>query len=158
MKTSSLSNILIILPFILGSCATHHTFQSFYSQNKSDTNIVINSPKWLPMLFISHEDRADVKKFTNGMKKIKVMINNDGHSRNFIESFDDFALKNEYVSYVMIRDNGDKMNIFIKEQKDHISEIVLQINSDNETIIIALMGKMLRSDLNGAILKTIDSD
>ena len=98
-------------------------------------------PKYFAMFAIPDEAKEEVRYFTKGMKKVRLLYFNKVRLASK-PSFTDFADVQNYIPYLIVKEDGAKINVYTKENKTHIKEIVLDISSDNEAFIVALIGKM----------------
>jgi len=102
------------------------------------------------MLAIPEDSKDDVRHFTEGMKKIRVLLDEDGHGDIFT-SFQSFAEAYDYTPYLVVKEDGNEINLFAKEEDDYIREVVIDVDSDDGAVIVALMGKMKRKTFQRAL-------
>jgi len=132
------------------SCAGPHSFQKFYNDEKRDADIAISVPKYMAMIAIPRREKNEIKPFLKGMKKVRFLYHGD-ENNSLIESFGSFVSNKNYTPYFYMKDDGNKVNLFAKEEDGYIKEIVIDVNSDDETVILALMGKMKKETFEMAI-------
>ena len=122
------------------SCARKSSgFKQFYYGNKKDADFALGVPKWIAMPFVAQEDKKEIKKLLQGMKKAKLMVKEDN---SLIKKFDVHAQNNEYESFFYTKDDGDTIEIFLRKDGEDLREIVLAINSDSDAVVIAALGKV----------------
>ena len=116
---------LLISLVLLTSCATHTSFNTFYKNNhhESDFSLGINSS--LIRGFLPDEDFEDVKPLLKKAKHIRILV--------FSENTED---------------DNDKINFFILENKDKIKEVVLQISSDGDLVLLGLKTNLTQEDID----------
>ncbi len=136
----------------ISSCASKYTFQSFYNEEKKDADFALAFPKYMAMIAIPKESKEEVRFFTEGMKRIRVLYN-EHEDHKLLSSFQEFAREKEYVPYIVIKQDGSKINLFTREDDHHIKEIIIDVTSSEETVIVALMGKMKKSAFQQAMQK-----
>ena len=144
------SSTFLIIAFLLSSCASSDSFQHFYNQEKTDADIAVAFPKYMAMVAIPKEDKKEIKPFLKGMKKIRLLYDHEQSGR-LLNSFKDFAKDKNYTPYFVVKQDGNKIDLFAKEKDNLIREIVLDIQSEEESIVVALMGKMDMSTFKKAL-------
>lgn len=158
MKYTTLSIFLLGLSILFSSCSSNHSFSSFFKENKEDIQIHVNAPKWLTMLFVPSDDKAEVKRFSKGIKKVKLMVTENENAENMSKSFDLFTKEHGYTPYMYINDHDEQINLMAKQNGDYITEIVLKYDSSDETVLIGLLGKMHLSTFKDALKKASETD
>lgn len=145
------SSVLItFIAILFCSCASSDSFQHFYNQEKNDADIAVAFPKYMAMVAIPKEDKKEFKHFLKGMKKVRLLYDHEQSGR-LLDSFKDFAKDKDYTPYFVVKKDGNKIDLFAKEEDNAIREIVLDIKSDEESIVVALMGKMDMSTFKNAL-------
>lgn len=124
---------------LLSSCA-RPTFQSFYKTEKDNARLALAFPKYFAMIAMPDDVKEDVKYFTNGMKKVRLLYFEDDFRTK--PDFTKYANQNQYAPYLVVKEDGSKINIFADHDGDVIREIVLDVQSQDEGFIMALIGKM----------------
>ncbi len=126
---------------LLMSCASSNSFQKFYNDEKDNASIALAFPKYMAMIAVPQEEKKEIKPFVKGMKKVRVLYDErDGDQ--LINSFINFANDKNYSPYLIVKDSGNDINLFAKQEGDFIREIVLDLKTEDERVIVALMGKM----------------
>lgn len=157
IKQKSVSNlsmlkycIVLFLPIAMLSCASPNSFQSFYNQHKSEADWALAFPKYMAMVAIPKEDKEEVRRFSEGMRKIRVLLN-ETDSDQLMASFSSFAEGKNYTPYIVVKKDGSSMDLYAREEGEHIREIVLDIRSDDGAFIIGLLGKMEKANFQKAL-------
>ena len=65
--------LILAVVFIVSSCASNTSFNSFYKENKNASEFSISSPAFLVKMFI---DKDDLEEFRPLFKKVKHSISN----------------------------------------------------------------------------------
>ncbi len=130
---------LFVFYLTLSSCSKS-TFQSYYNQEKEDARIAMAFPKFFAMIAIPDDAREEVKYFTKGMKRIRLLYFEN--ERRPKPDFTAFAEQGAYVPYIVAKQDGSRINVYSKEDEDHIREIVLDVQAEDEGFTVALIGKM----------------
>ena len=149
-KLESLKKIslLVLLCLFLTSCSKF-TFQSFYNQEKKDARLAMAFPKFFAMIAIPDDAKEEVKYFTKGMKRVRLLYFEEDRSPK--PDFTSFAEQGTYIPYIVAKQDGSKINVYSKEDEKHIREIVLDVQSEDEGFIIALLGKMDKKTFAAAL-------
>jgi hypothetical protein len=158
MKQFSHIILALILCSLIWSCRSNHAFSSFYKENKDDIQVHINAPKWLTLLFVPSDEKAEIKRFSKGIRKVKLMMSENDNANDLSKSFEHFTSQNGYTPYVYINDENEHINLMAKHKGDYITELVLKYDSYDETVLLGLLGKMHKSTFNEALKRATDSD
>ncbi len=62
--------------------------------------------------------------------------------------FDKFIKHSTFEEVIKIKDDNDKINFFILENKDKIKEVVLQISSDGDLVLLGLKTNLTQEDID----------
>ena len=141
---------ILFIVCVLTSCAAPNSFQKFYNQEKKEADLALAFPKYMAMIAIPKKERSNIKYFSKGMKRIRFLYDKRVDKR-LLGSFEEFAGQQGYKPYVVIKKDGTRINLFTREDEEHIREIILDVRSDEETVIVALLGKMERKRFQEAL-------
>jgi hypothetical protein len=111
--------------------------------------MAISLPKWAVMPFIKSEDKEVVKSLSKGMKKIRFLY--DEKDNHIYSEFKAFARTQSYYNHIYIKDDGDEITLFTREDGQDIREIILSVGTEDETVIVAILGKMPISQFENEI-------
>jgi hypothetical protein len=124
------------------SCASRKDhYPAFYNDHTREADLAIGFPKWLVMGFIDKKDREMVKQLSKGMNKIRLLYQ-DNSDQQIHTEFKTFAKANDYKSYLYLKDGEEQITLYTKEDDRNIKEIILSVGSEDESILIAILGKM----------------
>ena len=62
--------------------------------------------------------------------------------------FNRFIKKSRFEKVMKVNDDGDKIGFFILEKKDKIKEIVLEISSDGDLVLLGLKTNLTQNDID----------
>ena len=85
--------------------------------------------------------------------KAKSWIERD---ERLMSSFVDFAKLHSFTPYIVMKQDGSKINLFTREDEDYIREIVIDVEAEDETIIVGLLGKMSKRTFSEAMKEARD--
>lgn len=142
--------ILVLIIAFFSSCATNTSFNTFYQNNQHDSDFSLGLNSSLIRSFLPDEDFEEVKPLLKKAKHIRILV----FSENFEEKtvkFDRFITKSKFEKVIKIKDDDDKIAFFTLEQKDKIKEIVLEISSDGDLVLLGLKTNLTQEDLESII-------
>ena len=109
------------------------------------------------MVAIPQEEKEEIKYFTNGMRRVRVLY--DGEKNGVLmSSFDSYAKGENYDTYLIAKTDGNNIGVLAKEDDGYIKEIILDINTEDEAIIVGILGKMPKETFFGALKKAQETD
>lgn len=158
MKTMK-TILLIISLFIAGMAQAQiskldQIFEQ-YKEHKGVTSIKIGKPmfKMLNKMKISDADVETIKPLLSKINSIKMLIfENAGSSvRNEVSS----AIRNlKYEELMVINSDGNNIKFLAENvEGDFLNNLLLSINSDEETIFMILDGALKYDDINTLVSK-----
>ena len=142
--------ILVLIIAFFSSCATNTSFNTFYQNNQDDSDFSLGLNSSLIRSFLPDEDFEEVKPLLKKAKHVRILV----FSENFEEKtvkFDRFITKSKFEKVIKIKDNDDKIAFFTLEQKDKIKEVVLEISSDGDLVLLGLKTNLTQEDLESII-------
>lgn len=142
-----MKNSLLILAaaFALTSCASKTSFNSFYEENKAESEFSISSPAFIANLFIPKEDVREYEDLFKKVKHYKVMIFSEG-STSLDRKFEQFIKQKNYDAIFSIKQNGEKVHLYFLQDKNAIKEIVLKVKSDDDFVLLGLKTNISEAD------------
>ena len=139
---------LIIVLF--SSCAKKGSFQHFYNEHKRSSDIALAFPKYMAMIAVPGDAKEEVKYFTKGMKKIRVLVN-DEQDVAMGQKFNNFIKSDVYDPYVLVKKDGTQFSIYAREKDDMIREIILNISAEEGDVVVGILGKMDKATFREAM-------
>lgn len=144
------SFLILAAAFVLTSCASKSSFNSFYEENKAECEFSLSSPAFIANLFIPKEDIGEYKALFKKVKHYKVMIFSDA-STSIDKKFNRFIKQKNYETIFSINQHGDKVQLYFLQRQNAIREIVLKIKSDNDFVVLGLKTNIAEKDFNKII-------
>lgn len=141
---------LVIILIIAVSCAPKTGFDAFFEKEVAYADQAIDLPKWLPMLAIPQDAKEDIKLFTRGMKRVKLLryVKNSNKGMDHFKTFKQDMGMEEYLN---VRNKDVDLNVISKEDEGAYKEIILSCYTDGEYYIFGMTGKMLKADFQDAV-------
>lgn len=137
---------------LLTSCSSNKgNYQQFYNNHVDEADFALGFPKWAVMPFIDKEDKEMVKELSEGMRRIRLLYNEDSSDKSIQAAFQDYAKEHDYLNHLYIKSSDEKIDLFTKEDEDSVREIVLSVNSDGDNILIAILGKMPKAKFRSKV-------
>lgn len=132
----------------MSSCSSNKGFQNFYNDHKNEANLALSFPKWIAIPFINEEEREVVKSLSKGMKRIRFIYNEE---ENISDQFSVYSTAYGYDKFFYTKSGEEAIELYALQDNDSIKEIVLSLGSEEEAVIIAILGKMSKDKFNKEI-------
>ncbi len=142
-----MKKLAVLFLFILfSSCATHTSFYDFYEENnsKSDFSIGLNSS--LISSFLSDEEYEEIKPILKKAKHVRILVFTE-EMDPMSKKFKKFIKRSDFENLISIKDGDDKVKIYTLENKDKIKEIVVDISTGDELVLLGLKTNITPEDL-----------
>lgn len=139
--------LLIFALVFFSSCASRTSFNSFYQKNQKDADFSLGLSASLIKPFLSGEDYKDVKPILKKAKHIRILVFSENAEKKS-DKFNTFIKKSDFEKIIKIKDDDDKIAFFTLEDKSKIKEVVLQINSDDDLILLGLKTNLTQKDID----------
>jgi competence protein ComGF len=146
MKTFS----LLIALVLLSSCATHTSFNDFYQSNQKEADFSLGLNSSLISSFLSDEEYEDIKPLLKKAKHVRILVFSE-NSDDMSKKFDKFISKSSFDDMVKIKDDNDKVNVFTLEEKSKIKEVVVEVRSDDDFVLLGLKTNLSQDDIAALI-------
>jgi hypothetical protein len=143
-----MKKLMIIAAVILAtSCATNTSFNTFYQDNQKDSEFSFGISSSLIAGFLSDDDFEDVKPLLKKAKHVRILVFSED-AENKTRKFEKFINKSRFEKIIKVKDDDDNVAFFTLESKDRIKEIVLEVSSGSELVLIGLKTNLSHEDLN----------
>jgi len=143
-----MKKILILFAVVLlSSCATHTSFNDFYQSNQKDSDFSFGMNSSFIRGFLSGEDYEEIKPLLKKAKHVRILVFSE-NSERMNGKFDKFIKRSQFEDIIKIKDNGDKIKIFVLEKEDRIKEIVLEVASDGDLVLLGLKTNLTQKDID----------
>ena len=143
-----MKKILLLLAIVLlSSCATHTSFNDFYQSNQKESDFSFGMNASFIRSFLSDEDFEDIKPLLKKAKHVRILVFSE-NTEQMNSKFDKFIKRSQFEDVIKIKDNGDKIKIFVLEKDDRIKEIVLEVASDGDLVLLGLKTNITQKDID----------
>ncbi len=146
-----MKKIFLILSLVfLTSCATQTSFNDFYQDNQKESDFSMGLNSSIVRTFLDDDDYEEVKPLLKKAKHVKILVFTE-NTQEMTTKFNKFIKKSDFDNLITIKDDGDKVKIYALEQKNKIKEIVLDVKTDDELILIGLKTNITEDDLSNLL-------
>ena len=141
---------LLLAIVALSSCATQTSFNDFYQDNQKDSEFSLGLNSSLIGSFLSDEDYADVKPLLKKAKHVRILVFSE-ESDQVKQKFKKFIKKSDFEDIIKISDDNDNIKILALEDKERVKEVVLEIASDDELVLLGLKTNLSQQDIDNLL-------
>lgn len=144
---------LLALVVLFSSCASNTSFNTFYKDNHENSDFSLGLNSSLIRAFIPDEDMEDIKPILKKAKHVRILVFSE-NSAKMSSKFSKFIKRSNFDKLVKIKDDSDKLSLYALEEKDKIKEIVVEIYSDGDLVLLGLKTNLSQKDIE----KLFDDD
>ncbi len=137
--------LLIIVTF--SSCAINSSFNTFYQDHEDDSEFSFGLSSSLIANFLPDDDIEDLKPLLKKAKHIRILVFSE-HAEDKTEKFDKFINKSKFEKVVKVKSNNDKIGFFTLKRNKKIKEIVLEISSGDQLVLVGLKTNLTQEDID----------
>jgi len=145
--------IIVLVIALMTSCASKTSFNTFYQDNQEDSDFSFGISSSLVASFLDDDDIEDIKPLLKKAKHVKILVFTENYDEKSVK-FKKFIDKSQFDKLMRIKDNDDNIAFFTLEDQDKIKEMVLEISTGDELVLIGLKTNMTPEDLEGIIEKS----
>lgn len=139
--------IVLVAIFLSASCATNTSFNTFYQNHEDDSNFSFGLSSSLIATFLPDEDLEDIKPLLKKAKHIRILVFSE-NAEDKSQKFKNFINRSKFEEMVKLRSENDKIAFFTLEKRERIKEIVLEISSGDDLVLIGLKTDLTKKDLD----------
>lgn len=137
---------MLVVVFV-SSCATNTSFNTFYKDNQEDSEFSFGLSSSLIANFLPDEDMEDIKPLLKKAKHVRILVFEE-NAEDKAKKFDRFIKKSPFEKLVKMKDDDDQLAFFTLEEKEKIKEIVLEISTEDELVLLGLKTNLTQQDLD----------
>lgn len=139
--------LIVISVLMLSSCAINTSFNSFYQNHEDDSEFSFGLSSSLIANFLPDEDLQDLKPLLKKAKHIRILVFSE-YAEDKSDKFDSFIKRSKFEKMVKVKNDDDKLAFYTLEKKNRIKEVVLEISSGDELVLVGLKTNLSREDLD----------
>ena len=140
--------LLILVAF--SSCVINTSFNNFYQNHEDDSEFSFGLSSSLIAAFLPDDDMEDIKPLLKKAKHIRILVFSE-LAQDKSEKFDKFINRSKFEKVVKLKSDDDKIGFFTLEKKNKIKEIILEISSGDDLVLIGLKTNLTQQDLDRII-------
>lgn len=109
------------------------------------TSVVI-SPQLFKILSVIESDDPELKVISEKIGSLKILVSED-KKVGFTDVIRERISKQSYVSIMEVIEGSQKVNFYIKQKDDNITDLILLAIDDSEEVLLSITGNFKLSDL-----------
>lgn len=121
--------------FMVSAVAQETTFKEFYKSHKDQSAFSINLSASIAGSFLSDDDNDDLQKLLKKSGDFKLMVFNN-EDASVSKDFKKYLRKNNLKTMARVKSDDSRAAFYILEKNNRIKEIVLQANSDDDSLVL----------------------
>lgn len=134
----------------LFSTAQNPNVKAFYDKYMGHENVTnVSLQGWVLQMAANFTDDEDGEQLLQKITKLRVMVMEEKNlvSKSDYQSLVKSIKKDRFEKLMQIRDGAEKIDFFIQEDGDEISNLLMLINGEEEFILVSVEGNLKFSDL-----------
>lgn len=148
-----LTSIIAVLLLSISAHAQNDAISTYFDQYLDDENftVVFVSGKMFSMISkvdideLKDEEAQIIMDVAKDIKGLRVLVTEENPKEYYKEARKLINVNDGYEVLLTVRDKGDNVNFWIKEQNNVIEELFLLVGSEDEFVMVSFLGKL---DLN----------
>ena len=141
---------LLLAIVLLSSCASNTSFNTFYQDNQEDSEFSLGLSSSLITAFLPDEDIEDIKPLLKKAKHVRILVFSE-NAENKTDKFNRFINKSKFEKMIKVKEDDDNVAIFTLENKDRIREVVVEVSTGDELVLLGLKTNLTNEDLEGLL-------
>lgn len=138
---------LLLFIVTLSSCAINTSFNNFYQAHEDDSEFSFGLSSSIIARFLPDDDVKEIKPLLKKAKHIRILVFSE-LAEDKSEQFDKFINRSKFEEMVKLKSKDDKIGFFTLKRNKKIKEIVLQISSGDDLVLIGLKTNLTEEDLD----------
>jgi len=146
-----MKKIILLFSIVFAtSCATNTSFNTFYQNHEDDSEFSFGLSSSLIANFLPDEDLEDIKPLLKKAKHIRILVFSE-NAQDKGQKFNKFINRSKFEKVVKLKSDNEKLAFYTLEKKDRIKEIVLEISSGDDLVLVGLKTNLTHEDLDKII-------
>ena len=141
---------LLLAIVFLSSCASNTSFNTFYQDNQEDSEFSLGLSSSLITAFLPDEDIEDIKPLLKKAKHVRILVFSE-NAQNKTDKFNKFINKSKFEKMIKVKEDDDNVAIFTLENKNRIREVVVEVSTGDELVLLGLKTNLTNEDLEGLL-------
>jgi hypothetical protein len=146
MKRLILIQVFLILASVgYGQAFIDDVFNK-YTGKQGFTSVVL-TPQLFKILSLVDKEDKDLKMLTEKVKSLKILVSEDKRI-GFTDEIRSKMGKENYLNIMEIIDGNQKVNFYVKQNGEVITDFLLLAIDDKEEVLISISGNLNMNDLS----------
>jgi thioredoxin-related protein len=149
--------MLFLASLFLQAKAQTENIESFYNRyakNEKATNVTIKG--WLLDVATQFTEDVESRKVLSKITQLRVLLMEEG---NPVSNAEYLQLKkdirnDDFEELLQIRDEGSQVDFFIREEDNHITNVLMLVNETDGFVLLSLEGLLKLEDLKNLKIET----
>ena len=141
---------LLLSIVLLSSCASNTSFNTFYQDHQEDSEFSLGLSSSLITAFLPDEDVEDIKPLLKKAKHVRILVFSE-NAENKTDKFNKFINKSSFEKMIKVKEDDDNIAIFTLENNDKIREVVVEVSTGDELVLLGLKTNLTNEDLEGLL-------
>ena len=137
---------VLAIAMSLVSCASNTSFNTFYQDHQSDSEFSFGISSSLVAGFLPDEDMEELKPLLKKAKHVRILVFSE-NPQDKSEKFDRFINRSKFEKVVKVKSDEDKLAFFTLEDKDRIREVVMEVSTGDELVLVGLKTNLTQEDV-----------
>ncbi len=141
------SALMFTLSGLFAQTESVKTFYDRYTNQEKVSDYTING--WLLKVASEYSDNADASKVLEKITQLRVLVMDDGNpiSSHEYKDFMKVLRKDSFEELIKIKDKDVDVDFFIREEGQHITNVLMLVNEKDGFVLISLEGLLKMEDL-----------
>ena len=141
------SALMFTLSGLFAQTESVKKFYDRYTNQEKVSDYTING--WLLKVASEYSDNADAGKVLEKITQLRVLVMDDGNpiSSHEYKDFMKVLRKDNFEELIKIKDKDVDVDFFIREEAEHITNVLMLVNEKDGFVLISLEGLLKMEDL-----------
>jgi len=141
------SVLMICLSSLFAQTESVKSFYDRYTNQDKVSDYTVNG--WLLKVASEYSDDADASKVLEKITQLRILIMDDGNpiSSHEYKDFMKVLRKDSFKELIKIKDKEVDVDFFIREEGQHITNVLMLVNEKDGFVLISLEGLLKMEDL-----------
>jgi len=135
-----------------------------YKYNSDDLSLNMTLPGWLidvgaTIAVLSTDDpqEKEALRLMKKVKRMKVLVLEDGTRLDdkYVSGLFSRMRQNKYEDLIHVRNDGERVNVLIREEKDVIKNLFFLVREDEEAVLVSMKTRLTMEQVN-EVLNVMD--
>lgn len=141
------SALFLTMSALFAQTESVKSFYERYTNQEKVSDYTING--WLLKVASEYSDNTDASKVLEKITQLRVLVMDDGNpiSSHEYKDFLKVLRKDDFEELIKIKDEDVDVDFFIREEDQHITNVLMLVNEKDGFVLISLEGLLKMEDL-----------